>query len=342
MKARERVELLFTGRRPDRVAVLPQLGDHAGWVRGLTMDVIYHDAERVAAAHVQAYRDYGYDVASIQVEPSWPVAEACGCTVTYPPDKCPWITETVVKGPGDVDRIEVPDFWAHPATGTILEATRLLKAEIGGEAMVAGYMTGPLTFALQLVPYSEFFLSIRKDPSFAAAVVERATAVARGFAAALKEAGADLLVVCEHDLQMFAPKTMREFSLPHLPEVTSVFDWNVLHACGKVEQHVSEAADDLRALPNLQFLSFSPEVSISRMVEVFGGGMGLCGNIDHVHLLPSGTPAEVHAACLQALEEGLRARAFLLGPGCEITIDTPPANIRAFVESAELYGRYTG
>ncbi|MCZ7665461.1 MAG: hypothetical protein M5U22_22165 [Thermoleophilia bacterium] len=342
LTARQRVARLFSGERPDRAAVLPQIGDHAGWVDGLTMDVIYHDPGAIARAHAKAYRDYQYDIAAIQVEPSWPVAEACGCTVTYPPDKCPWITDPVIKGPEDVRGVAVPDFEAHPATRTILEATRLLKTEIGQEAMVAGYMTGPLTFALQLMPYNDFIVSVRKGPAFAEAVVRKATNVARGFAEALRDAGADLLVVCEHDLQMFAPATMRRFSLPYLPEITSVFARNVLHTCGKVEAHLIETADELCAVPNLQFVNFSNEVSISRMAEIFGDGMGLCGNIDHIHLLPSATPDEVRAACRAAVSDGLQASAFMLAPGCEITIDTPPENVRAFVESATLYGGYEG
>jgi [methyl-Co(III) methanol-specific corrinoid protein]:coenzyme M methyltransferase len=268
------------------------------------------------------------------------VGRFSGCTVTYPPDKCPWITDPVIKGPDDVPRVSVPDFEAHPATRTILEATRLLKAEIGGEAMVAGYMTGPLTFALQLVPFNYFIVGMHKNPTFTEAVVRKATAIAKGFAEALREAGADLLVVCEHDFQMFAPRTMREYSLPYLPEITAVFAHNVLHTCGKVEAHLVQAADEVCRVPHLQFISFSPEVSITRMHEAFGERMGLCGNIDHINVLPLGTPDEVRAACESALREGLRAPVFMLGPGCEITIDTPPENIRAFVESAALYGNY--
>ena len=93
MSSYHRVTKLFTGETPDRIAVLPQIGDHAGWKAGITMDVIYHDAKRTADAHLRAYETYGYDIAAIQVEPSWPVAEACGCEVTYPKGKCPWITK---------------------------------------------------------------------------------------------------------------------------------------------------------------------------------------------------------------------------------------------------------
>lgn len=175
MKPRERVDKLLKHERPDRIAVLPQIGDHAGWVNGLTMDVIYHDAARVAYAHVKALRDYGYDVTAIQVEPSWPLAEACGCSVTYPPNKCPWITERIIKNLGDIEKLKVPDFMAYPATRSILEATALLRDKAGDDAMIAGYIPGPLTFALRLVTYNDFIIKTREDPAFVGALIHRST-----------------------------------------------------------------------------------------------------------------------------------------------------------------------
>jgi hypothetical protein len=74
---------------------------------------------------------------SIQVEPSRPVAEACGATVTYPPNKYPWITDYLVKSEQDIDKFVVPDF-----------------------------MAGPMTFALQIMPYTDVIKRVLKNPEF--------------------------------------------------------------------------------------------------------------------------------------------------------------------------------
>ena len=341
MSSYERVTKLFTGETPDRIAVLPQIGDHAGWKAGITMDVIYHDAEKIADAHLKAYEEYGYDIVAIQVEPSWPVAEACGCEVTYPKDKCPWITKNIIQKAEDVDKLQIPDFYTNSATRTILEATKILTKRIGKDAMISGYMTGPLTFALQLMPYTDFVIKMKKDPQFIKALVRKSTEIGKAFLSALKDAGAEVAIICEHDLQLLSPKMWEEYSLAYLSEQTEVFDYNVLHTCGNVEAQLTSLAYQISKVPNLQFINFSNEVSISRMVEVYGDSMGLCGNIDHIHLLPSAKTEEISNACKTAIKEGLRAPAFMLGPGCEITIDTPEDNVRAFVESAELFGSYT-
>ena len=98
-------------------------------------------------------------------------------------------------------------------------------------------------------------------------------------------------------------------------------------------------ADGLCQVPRLQFINFSHDIPMEEMVSVFGSRMGLCGNIDHIHLLTSGTPAEIQESCKVAIEVGKKAKAFMLGPGCEITTDTSEANVKAFVEAAAVYGR---
>lgn len=129
MNARERIEAALELRKPDRVPVFPQVGDHAGIIAGLTYDIMYKDAKKAANAHLQALERYGYDVVAIQVEPSWPVAEACGAQVNYPPDKYPWITRNVINEKKDLEQLGVPDFMATRSSAVMIEGTRLLAEQ---------------------------------------------------------------------------------------------------------------------------------------------------------------------------------------------------------------------
>ena len=112
MKAFERVYAALEGRPVDRPPVFPQIGDHAGIIAGLTYNVMYEDAEQAAQVHLEVQKLYGYDFVSIQIEPSWPVAEACGSGVTYPPDKYLWITDYLIKSEADLEKLHMPDFMA--------------------------------------------------------------------------------------------------------------------------------------------------------------------------------------------------------------------------------------
>ena len=334
MDSRDRVYSALEGRPVDRPPVFPQLGDHAGILAGGTYDIMYKDPEFAAEAHLAAQKRYGYDVVSIQVEPSWPVAEACGSGVTYPPKKAPWITDYLVKTKAEAGKLKVPDFMACEATRTLIEGTRILAER--ADVPVVAFMTGPLTMAMQLMPYDKLVREMIKDKEFAHEFVRRATDVAAAFARALHEAGARIFMICEHDTQMIGPKHTGDYSIKYYPMLLDIFDYNMVHMCGQVTPHMERNVDAFKELDRLNMINVGPEVDLVRMRELFEPEIGIAGNIDHIQLLPLGTPGEVTAACRSCIETagGREARHFMLAPGCEITADTPPENIQAFVDAA--------
>jgi len=335
MDAQERVYNALEGKPVDRPPVFPQLGDHAGILAGGTYDIMYKDPEFAAQAHLDAQKRYGYDVVTIQVEPSWPVAEACGSGVTYPPMKAPWITDYLVQAKDQIDKLKVPDFMACQSTRTLIEGTQILADR--ADVPVVAFMTGPLTMALQLMPYDKFVREMVKDKEFAHELVRRATEVGAAYGRALKEAGATIFMICEHDTQMMGPKHTGEYSIEYYPLMLDIFDYNMLHMCGKVTPHMERNVDAFKKLDRLNMINVGPEVDLNRMRELFEPEIGVAGNIDHIQLLPLGNPGEVAAACRACIERagGPRATHFMLAPGCEITADTPPENIEAFVQSAK-------
>lgn len=335
MNAFERVYAALEGRPVDRPPVFPQIGDHAGLIAGLTYNVMYQDAERAAQAHLDAQKLYGYDFVTIQVEPSWPVAEACGAGVTYPPDKNPWITDYLIQTEADLEKLHVPDFMATRSTRVMIEGTRILAER--AEAPVAAFMTGPMTFSLQLMPYAEVIKRIPKRPDFIHHLVGRSVEIIKAYAQALKDAGATIFVVCEHDVQMMSPRHVKAFSLDYLPEVFSIYNYNILHMCGNVMPHLRANSEHFRALARLNTINVSPEVDIAEAQRLLDGKIGVAGNIDHVQLLPSGQPQEVEAAIHIAIRASGGDPRFIVAPGCEITSDTPIENVKAFVRAAATY-----
>lgn len=338
MSTRERVETVLNFGIPDRVPVFPQVGDHAGIIAGLTYDIMYTDAQRTAEAHLNALDRYGYDVVTIQVEPSWPVAEACGAEVTYPPNKCPWITKNPVTDKDTLDALIVPDFMATKSTRVMIEGTRLLAEAT--DVPIAAFMTGPLTFSLQLMEYTDFIKVSVRDREFARKLVAKSTEVIRAYGQALKSAGASILVICEHDVQMFSPVDFRELSLNYFPEILSIYPYTMLHLCGKVTPHLEANMDSLRALNGLNMINVGPHVDIESLKQALEGKTGVAGNIDHITFLPHATPDEVEERVRQTLKMGMPGGGYMIAPGCEITADTPPQNVEALVNATSKFGNY--
>lgn len=335
MNATERVYAALEGKPVDRPPVFPQIGDHAGIIAGLTYDVMYADAEKAAQAHLDAQKRYGYDIITIQVEPSWPVAEACGAAVTYPPHKNPWITDYLIKTEADLDKLQVPDFMATQSTRVMIEGTWILAER--AEVPVAAFMTGPTTFSLQLMPYTDVIKRIVKNPEFVHRLVSKSVEVIKAYGQALKEAGATIFVICEHDVQMMSPKHVKAFSIDYLSEVFSVFDYNIMHMCGNITPHLKYNAEYFKQLDRLSTINISPEVDIAETQNLLEGKIGVAGNIDHIDLLPLRTPKEVEAAVHAAIKASGGDPRFMVAPGCEITADTPVDNVKAFVRATTTY-----
>jgi MtaA/CmuA family methyltransferase len=347
MNSYERVAAAMQGQSLDRVPVFPQIGDHAGLLAGLTYDVMYRDARAAAEAHLRALELYGYDLVNINVEPAWPMVEAMGGTVTYPPNKYPWVTAWAVRNREELDRFHVPDFAGHPHTNAMLEGTRLL-AERAGVPVVA-FVDGPLTFAYQFAHGGWLSRALLKDQETACRIVELATLCVHTFARMMREAGASVFFIGEHLTQMVSPRVFRELSLPYIARLLDIFPYNVLHLCDNVQKQLDANLDAIVQLRGLNLINVGPAVSLAGLRERIssppsplpskgegqqGGGLGIAGNIDSIQLLPLGTSEEVAAACRAALAGGVR----LLTTGCEVTPLTPVENIKAMVNAAKEFG----
>ncbi len=335
MDSFERVYAALRGRQVDRPSIFPQIGDHAGIINNLTYNVMYQDAEKAANAHLNALGLYGYDITTIQVEPSWPVAEACGATVNYPPNKNPWITEYLINSEDDIVKLRLPDFMETDSTKVMINGTKILAKE--ANVPVAAYMTGPITFSLQLMPYVLLITKMIKNPEFTHELVRYSVSVIKDYIKALKEAGATVLVVCEHDFQMLKPEHIKEFSLKYMQEIFEIYDYNILHMCGKISTHLNEIVNDLNRMQNLNTINIGPFVDISKTQNLFDHKIGVAGNIDHIRLLPSGTPGEIKDAVKKAIKASGGDQRYMVAPGCEITADTPIDNVKAFVNAVKYF-----
>ncbi|MFX0076200.1 MAG: uroporphyrinogen decarboxylase family protein [Candidatus Hermodarchaeota archaeon] len=335
MDSFERIYAALQGLQVDRPPIFPQIGDHAGIINNLTYNVMYQDAEKAADAHLKALDLYGYDITTIQVEPSWPVAEACGATVKYPPDKNPWITIHPLNSEEDLVKLNFPDFLEVESTRVMIRGTEILAKK--ARVPVAAFMTGPITLSLQLMPYVLLITKMIKKPEFTHELVKYSVSVIKDYIKALKEVGATVLVVCEHDFQMLKPKQIKEFSLKYLHEIFEIYDYNILHMCGKISPHLNEIAHDLKQMQNLNTINIGPFVDISKTQKLLDHKIGVAGNIDHIRLLPSGTPNEIEDAVKKAIKASGGNPRYMVAPGCEITADTPINNVKALVNATKSY-----
>ena len=335
MESFDRIQAALRGRPVDRPPVFPHIGDHAGIINKLSYKMMYQNAEKAADAHIKALDLYGYDVTTIQVEPSWPVAEACGAEVKYLPDKNPWIIKHLLNSENDLVKLKVPDFMSTESSRVMIEGTRILTNETN--VPVAAYMTGPITFSLQLMPYTILIKKMYKNPEFAHSLIQKSVLIIKEYIKALKDVGATILVLCEHDIQLLKPEHVKQFSLKYLKDIFKIYDYNILHMCGDVTSHLNLFAEELKNINKLNTLNIGPLVDISKTQDLLEHKIGVAGNIDHNNLLPFGNPKKIEIAVENAIKASGGDSRFIVAPGCEITADTPIENVKALVNAVKTY-----
>jgi len=296
---------------------------------------MYRDAKKAADAHLKALKLYGYDITTIQVEPSWPVSESCGASVNYPPDKNPWITKFPIEDKNSLEKLEIPDFMKCRSTRVMIKGTNFLAKK--ANVPIVAYMTGPITFSFQLMPYELLIPTMVKDPEFTHLLVKKSIEIIKEYIKLLKEAGASILVLCEHDYQLLKPQQVEEFSLSCIEELLDIYDFNILHICGKVSTHLHHLGNIMKEIKNLDMVSIDSFVSIREARDLLENKIGIAGNIDHVRLLPYGSPKEIKKTVFRALRENRSNPRFMIAPGCEITADTPIENVKALVIATKTF-----
>jgi len=335
MDSYERVIRSLKNQRVDRSPIFPMIGDHAGIINGLSYRDMYKDPKKAAKAHLNAIKLYGYDILTIQVEPSWPVAEACGAEVNYPQNKNPWIKNPIIHSVDDVKGLKLPNFLETQSTFTMIEGTKILSQN--SNYPVAAFMSGPLTFCFQLLSYKKMLKYLVKNPEMVKNLLKKVIKIIIAYIKSLQKSGAEICVICEHDLQMISPTLSKVFCFDYLSEILMTYKYNILHICGKVRPHLEILSHEHNLLEKLSAISIGPHMSISETQKLFNYEIGIAGNIDHFKLLTRGSPQEIQIAVHKAIEANGDDPRFMIAPGCEITADTPIENVKAFMNAAKNY-----
>jgi hypothetical protein len=112
------------------------------------------------------------------------------------------------------------------------------------------------------------------------------------------------------------------------------------HTCGSIDDRL-ELIIDL-GFSGLECLDPPPlgNVELKDAVRRIGDRAFIKGNIDPVNVLMNGTPAQVRENAIQCLEEGMKAKGFILSTACAIAPATPAENLDILCEVVEKYGYY--
>lgn len=332
---RERFGLLVIDEPQDRVPVFPLVTAHAARIAGVSLRDYYTDGRAMAHSQLVAQEHYGIDFISFFSEVGL-VAEALGSEYAYPEDDLPLLS--VPKWP---DLSSVDDAVADPLRDgrlrVYLDAITDAWEARGDTVPILAYVPAPFTTAQQLVDPEAFLTGLLVEPKRVQALLEYATASTTRFCRAIIGAGGlPILVDPLASGSVISAEHYREFALPSEAAVIRYlhrFDLDiVLHICGDTNPIVGlmpETGADLLSIDR---------IAIESAVAGAGDRCRVVGNFDTSELLLA-EPVAIEREVAAMVAAGRACpRGFVAATGCEVPVDTPPENVRAFVRAARAAG----
>ena len=295
---------------------------------GHPMPEVHHQPAGLAELAWANHVELGFDAISVLIN-YFSMPAALGMPMDWgAPDRYPRCAATPWERPEDA---AIPDdLLERQPIRTNLEAIRIAKARYGEEVAILGKVMGPLSLAQVMRGVDAMMMDLLDKPAAAQACLETSVQGLVHYANAQLAAGADAISIGEGGAgsNMISPRLHHRHLLPvHGALVAGIQGPTILHICGDITPRL----DALRET-GLDWFNFDADIDPQHMVAEADGAFGLMGNVNTTDLL-MGTPEEIGEQVRRCLEAGVD----IISPGCAVSPNCPPANLRAMAEAVAAW-----
>ncbi|MFZ1040680.1 MAG: uroporphyrinogen decarboxylase family protein [Anaerolineales bacterium] len=294
---------------------------------GLVFHEVHKDAKKMAKAAASTYKLTGFPSAVLPLD-LHVEAEALGADIDFRENdryEFPRIQKALYQSAGEiaVENMEIAEWGRVPL---VCDAIRMLREDIGNEAVIGAWMPGPFTLMALLVEPVKLFLEMKREPELVRSSLRQLSSLLSEVGHAYRNASADFLTV--HDMggspAFIGPARFEQFVLPALKElIADLPKPRILSICGNTNASMSLIA---QAGAEAVSVDQTNDLAVSR--KVLGEETLLFGNIDPVATLSLGSEFEVREAVARSKEAGVD----VVWPGCDLVLQTPIQNLRAMIE----------
>ncbi len=298
---------------------------------GVSLREAHHDAQKMARAAASTHRLTGMPSAALPLDLCAP-AEALGATLKYYEDDENQFPQPAKSLFGSTKYLtqayfQSADFLTKGRLPVICEAIRLLKADVGREAVISGIIPGPSTLLLYLIEPGGLFTEMKREPGAVHDALHQLSIFLSQVGSAYRNAGADFITVHEMGGSpgFIGPAKFEQFVFPAVGQlVRDLPEPVILSVCGNTNK-----AMHLLAQTGAQAISVDQTNDLGNSRQMLTDTC-LFGNLDPVATLFDGGEARITEAVHSAKEAGVNA----IWPGCDLVPMTPLASIRTMLQSA--------
>lgn len=324
MEGKELIKAAMLLQETDRVPWVPFVGVHGGFLTGTDAQTYLTSADRMTegiSKAVELYRPDGIPVIfDLQLE-----AEILGCQLKWAAGTPPSVISHPLADGKTIGELSLPG----PNDGRIpvvVETTRRLREKYPGLALY-GLITGPFTLALHLLG-TDIFLKMYEDPGDIAEIMDFCTDVGIRMSEYLIDAGCDVVALVDPMTSQIDPGNFLEFVTPCAKKIFSYIRerdrLGSFFVCGHAQQNIEVMCgcrpDNISIDENIP-LEYVKEIALRNGIS-FGGNMRL------TVVLLMGSEDDARQEAVTCLDRGGN-KGFILSPGCDMPMDTPPANLIA-------------
>lgn len=320
-------ELLKTTAESEKKRALPILSFPAAQRLGVTVEQLVKDSSLQARA-MEVISSTTDTIAAVSLMDLSVEAEAFGADICFQKDEVPAITGQLVSDEYEANTLVVPTLEAGRAR-ICIEGIRLAKQAITDKPVLAG-MIGPFSLAGRLMDVTEIMYVCFDEPETVHTVLDKATAYLVNYAKAMKNAGADGIIMAEPLAGILSPDMTEEFSVPYVKRIIdAVQDDNfavIYHNCGNSVPNMLDSIFSQGAAA----YHFGNAVDMATIMERTPKDIICMGNVDPAAEFAQGTPESITEVTKELLEKCGKYKNFIPSSGCDIPAHAKWENIDAF------------
>jgi len=268
------------------------------------------------------------------------VLKALGANTTF--DKLGFssdVNNPLLITPDDIDKLDINLIENSRDIENLLDATRIIVNEVGGEYLIGISQWGPFTLAGFLYGLESFMKICIKDTAAAQHILQKTSDFVLKYLSLFADAGAELICQSEPTSSgdLISPRMFKNLVVPFLKRTNDEISSKVLvrmtHICGntnKIVDYINEINTNL----------FSVDYKVDMQRAKLSEKTVIAGNINPVETMLKGSAVDVKnkaQRCCQMISKG---GDYILMPGCDIPASTPLENILAIVETAHNFKYY--
>ena len=325
-------EILWETARSDAQRGLPILSFPAAQKMNVTVEQLVKDPELMAKAMEIVSKETD-TLAAVSLMDLSVEAEAFGASVRFTEDEVPAVIGQLVSDEDEAEALEVPTLEAGRAL-LCVEGVKRAKERITDKPVLAG-MIGPYSLAGRLMDVTEIMYICFDEPETVHVVLDKATKYLIQYGQAMKDAGANGIMMAEPLAGILSPDMAEEFSVPYVKRIIEALqDENfavLYHNCGN---SVSSMLEEIFSQGAAAY-HFGNAVDMEQIMQNAPADVLCMGNIDPAAQFAHGTPETMTASVHELLEKCGAYKNFVPSSGCDIPAHAKWDNIQAFFKALE-------